>query len=207
MANYEGNSIKNREVKDQKNKLEKVVKGGVKPKKQSEFKKIAGAMINEEVKSIKNHTIYEIIIPTIVDTLSQIVKDAIDLTFHGEVRTSSKSSSTSRSRVGSRPSYASYYDDRRDDRRSRTSSRSERYSYDDLEFDYREDALEVLNSMEDVIEKYGVVTVGDLFDLADVSGNGPSDYNYGWTRLDSADVFKNRDGCWIIKLPRAVPIK
>lgn len=210
MKHYEGNSIKSREaaVKEEKKPVEKVVKGSVKTKKKSEFKKIAGAMINDEVRSIKDHTIYGIIIPTIVDTISQIVKDSIDLTFHGEVRGSNRSSSRggSSNRSASKVSYRDYYDDRRDDRR-RQPDRYERYSYDDLIFDSEGDANDVLNRMDEIIEQYGVVTVADLFDLADVTGNGYTDQNYGWTNLRSAQVVRNRHNEYTLKMPRATSIR
>ena len=61
--------------------------------------------------------------------------------------------------------------------------------------------------MDDIVEQYGVVTVADLFDLAGVSGNGYTDQNYGWTSTNSADIFRDRDGAYRIKLLRPSPIK
>lgn len=208
MKHYEGNSIKSREgaPKEEKKTVEKVVKGVAKTRKQSEFKKIAGAMITDEVKSIKDHTIYQIIIPTIVDTISQIVKDAIDLTFRGEVGASSRSSSRvvgGSSRNVSRVSYNSLYDDRRDNRRV-----SDRYSYDEVTFETRDDAEKVLSCMEDVIDSYGVVTVADFFEFAGITGgNGYTDRNYGWSNLRSAKIERLSANEWLIVTPRASVIR
>ena len=53
MTDYTGNSIKNREGKeDEKKEIKKVVKGKASVKKQSELKKIANNIIVEEAKSI-----------------------------------------------------------------------------------------------------------------------------------------------------------
>lgn len=208
MKHYEGNSIKAREctAKVEKKTVEKVTTGAVKIKKQSEFKKIATSMISEEVRSIKDHTIYQIIIPTIVDTISQIVKDSIDLTFHGEVRGSSKSSrANGGSRNASRVSYNSITDERRDDRHRPASF--ERYSYDDISFETRADAEKVLECLDDMVEQYGMVTVADLFEMSGVTGNGYTDRNYGWSSLRSATIGRVSADEWTIKMPRASVIR
>lgn len=211
MKHYEGNSNKAKDAaakQDEKAPVKKVVKGSVKTKKKSEFKKIAGSIVSEEVSSIKEHAIYSIIIPVIQDTLSQLLKDSVDLLFHGEVRGSSRSSRNG-GRSASKVSYRDYYDDRGrgDSSRRREPQRHERYSYDDLIFDSRTDAEDVLNRMDEILEQYGVVTVADLFDLADVTGNGYPDQNYGWTNLRSASVERNRHNEYTLKMPRATSIR
>ena len=92
MSEYPNNSNRNREEKKEK-KVEKVVtKGAVKTKKQSELKKIAGNIISEEAKSIKDYAIYDVVIPVIKDTITQLIKGSIDMLFYGEVRSSRGSS-------------------------------------------------------------------------------------------------------------------
>lgn len=204
-TNYANNSIKNRgKVDEPKKEINKVVKGKAKQKKKSEFNKIASSIISEECTSIKEYAIYEVVVPVIKDTISQLIKGSIDMLFYGEVRSSNSRSGRSYSNA-SRVSYSSYYDDRRDrrdDRRSIT-----RYSYDDIIFDNRGDAEEVLNRMDEIVEQYGVVTVADLFDLAGITGNGYTDQNYGWTSTRSASVERTRHGEFIIKLQRPTNIR
>ena len=203
MAEYENNSIKN---KENKKTVEKVVKGDVKTKKKSELYKIANSIVAEEAKDVKDYVIYDVLVPVIKDTISDLIKGTIDMLLYGKV------SGRSSSRHGgnySRVSYRDYYDDRRSGRRDddRRNTRALRYSYDDLTFDHREDAEEVLSSMDDIIEQYDVVTVADLFDLAGVSGNGYTDQNYGWTNLSAASVMRTRTNEYIIKLPRPCSIR
>lgn len=209
-SNYSGNSIKNRDNKNQKENrpdVKKVVKGKVKVKKKSEISKIANTMISEEVKSIKEYAIYEVVIPVIKDTITQLVKGSIDMLFYGEVRSSSsrRSSSSGASKV----SYSSYYDDRYDRRDRRPDDRrvAQRYSYDDITFTHREDAKEVLDRMDEIIEQYGVVRVADLFEMAGVTGNGHTDQNYGWTDITSATIERDRYNEYYINLHRPSPIR
>ena len=200
--NEYGNSIKNRE---ENKKVEKVIKGKAKAKKKSESSKIASNIVADEAKSIKDYAIYEVIIPALKDGITQLVKGCIDMMFYGEVR--STSNSIRRSGLNAtRVSYRDYYDDRRYDRRSERRT-AIRQSYDDIIFDSRNDAEEVLDRMDELIEQYGIVTVGDYFDLAGVTGNGYTDHNYGWTSVSSATIERDRQGGYYIKMSRPSPIR
>ena len=202
--NYVNNSLKNRENhQDQKKQVVKVVKGKAKTKKKSELSRIASNIISEEAKSIKEYAIYDVVIPVVKDTITQLIKGSIDMLFYGEVRSSS--SSRRNSSNASRVSYRDYYDDR-NTRRDLTRT-STRYSYDDITFECRQDAEEVLNRMDEIVEQYGVVTVADLFDLAGITGNGYTDQNYGWTSTRSASVERNRHGEFFLKLQRPSSIR
>lgn len=202
--NYVNNSLKNREKQQaQEKQVVKVVKGKAKTKKKSELSRIASNIISEEAKSIKEYAIYDVVIPVVKDTITQLIKGSIDMLFYGEVRSSSSSRRTSSN--ASRVSYRDYYDDR-NTRRDLTRT-STRYSYDDITFECRQDAEEVLNRMDEIVEQYGVVTVADLFDLAGITGNGYTDQNYGWTSTRSASVERNRHGEFILKLQRPSSIR
>ena len=49
------------------------------------------------------------------------------------------------------------------------------------------------------------MTVADLYDLVGLNHNF-TDNKYGWTNLRNAQPVRDRDGYYILKLPRAVPI-
>ena len=55
------------------------------------------------------------------------------------------------------------------------------------------------------MDKYGFVSVGDFYDLADVPNNNYTVEKYGWKDIRGAQVIRARDG-YVIKLPRAIPI-
>lgn len=207
---YANNSLKNREQKEkakvETKTVEKVVKGGVKTKKKSEMSKIAGNIITDDYTSIKDYAIYEVIIPVLKDTVTHLIKGSVDMLFYGEVR-SSRPSGGSRGSNASRISYKDYWDDKRDDKRDDRRANTSRFSYDDILFDTKQDAEDVLDRMDEIVEQYGVVTVADLFDLAGVSGSAYTDQNYGWTSTRSAVVERTRRGDYYIKLPRASSIK
>lgn len=204
MDNFVPNSNKFKE--EQKNKLverkerkpiSKVTKGKVKVKKKSELHKLADTFISEDAAKVKSYVIGDVLIPAIKKAISDIVTNGIDMILYGETGHSKRSSS-------SRISYSKYYDDRRDDRRSSTSASSSRYDYDDVIFETRDEAKEVLERMDELIDLYGVASIADFYDLAGITGNY-TDNKYGWTNLASADVIRVRDG-YTIKLPRVRPL-
>ncbi len=207
MENYTGNSIKSREAeknKPEEKKVEKVVKGNVKVKKKGELYKIASSIVCDEVSSIKEYIIYDVIIPAIRDTISDVIIGSVNMLFHGDAKAGRKGKGTNASRV----SYRSFYDDRRDRRdRDRDDRREVIQSYDDVALESKADAEEVLDRMEEMIDQYGVATVADLFEMVGQSGNGYTDRNYGWTSLRTATIFRDRHGDYRFKLPRACPIK
>lgn len=62
------------------------------------------------------------------------------------------------------------------------------------------EANEVLTQMFDLLERYEVVTVSDLYELLGVSGNF-TDERYGWTDLRGSRVSRARGGGYVLDLP------
>ena len=104
-----------------------------------------------------------------------------------------------------RVSYDRY--SRRNDppRRDIRDQRNNVLDYDDISFESRGDAEKVLRGMDEIMVEYGLVRVADMQDLAGLT----CDYlamDYGWTNINSAQVVRDR-GEYVIKMPRAIPIK
>ena len=195
MAEYKGNSHRSKEQNEVvEKKVEQIAKG--KTKKKSEVKKFADTFIAEDITSVKDYILMEVLLPAAKKAISDIVTNGIDMILYGETRSKSKSRE-------SRVSYTKYYDRDRDyERPTRTRGRYG-YDYDDIILDTRKEAEEVLDRMDDLIDNYGIVSVADLYDLVGVSGNY-TDNKYGWTNLRNADVQRVRDG-YLLKLPKALP--
>ena len=197
MSEYKSNSHRSKETERAERevkKVERVVNGKVKSKKKNKF---ADTFISEDAASVKEYIIFDVLIPAAKNAISDMVTTGIQMMLYGEVRGTSKTK-------GSKVSYSKYYDDRRDrdyDRRSRTRAG---YDYDEIVLESRAEAEEVLNSMDELLERYGLVSVADLYDLVGITGNY-TDNKYGWTNLRHASVQRLRDG-YLLKLPRAIPL-
>ena len=59
--------------------------------------------------------------------------------------------------------------------------------------------------VNDIIDQYGIVSVADLYDLANLDHPPYTMNKYGWTNIAGAKAMRVRDG-YALKLPRAVPI-
>lgn len=182
-------------------RAEKVVQGKVKLKKKTEARKFADVFVAEDARNVKEYLLMEVAIPAIKNTIIDLITNGVTMLFNGETR-----SSSSRKRSGDYVSYRDYSSRDRDRRDRRDTSVRSRFDFDDLVFGSRNDAEATLEQMDDMIDRYGVATVLDLYDSADLSGSAPWTANkYGWTSLRSADIIRVRDG-YIIKLPKAMPI-
>ena len=201
MSTYPGNSHKSKDVKktaptDEK-KIQKRVSKPAKTKKKGELRKIAEEFIVDDVKNIKTYVITDVLIPTIKDTIWDILTNTLDMFLFNGTKDHRKCGKSS-----PKISYRDYYDSKND--RGRNYEIRDRFDYDDLEFDSRGEADAVLTGMLETIDQYGVVSVADMYDMADVTAPYTGN-RYGWTSLRNAEVVRVRNA-YIIKLPKAKPI-
>lgn len=201
MNTYPGNSHKSKDVKktaptDEK-KIQKRVSKPAKTKKKGELRKIAEEFIVDDVKNIKTYVITDVLIPTIKDTIWDILTNTLDMFLFNGTKDHRKHGKSS-----PKISYRDYYDSKND--RGRNYEIRDRFDYDDLEFDSRGEADAVLTGMLETIDQYGVVSVADMYDMADVTAPYTGN-RYGWTSLRNAEVVRVRNA-YIIKLPKAKPI-
>ena len=189
-TNYQSNSNKSKmNITEDKNKVDKIVKGKVKTKKKNS---ILASFINDDLQDIKKYIVEDVLIPTIKKTITDVVKNSIDMFFYGEVSRSNRSNS-------SRISYSSYYD-----REPRTRSRRNSLLIDDIVLESRAEAEEVLDRLDEMIEEFGMASVLNLYDLIGVTAPFTAD-KYGWTDIRNATAVRVRDG-YLLKLPRVMPL-
>ena len=203
MNEYPNNSHKYKEEQkkksEEKREIKKVVQGSAKVKEKSKVSKLANVFISEDANNVKSYVIMDVIIPAAKKLISDIVRDGIDMILYGTSGRSKAGSS------GTKISYRSYYD-KKDDRAPVSSYSSQgRFDLDDVEFESRRDAEAVYDQMREVIGRYGIVTVGDMYEMARL----PQPYTsnkYGWMNIDNSEIVRLRGGGYVIKLPKAAPI-
>lgn len=184
------------EEQNDRKKVQKVITGEVKTKKKSSAALALQhlGVVPDDIEDVKDYIIKEQIVPAAKNLFFDMLQTII---FGGDYKGRS-------GRRSSRTSYESYYDDRRD---RGNSKRGRSFNYDELIFDSRGDAEEVLDQMSDMIHRYPTVSVADLYDAAGVTC--PHTYNYyGWDEEDDINrsrVVRTSNG-YVIKLPRPRPI-
>ena len=184
-GSYPSNSDKSKERKE----ITPVTKARV--KRESTAKKVVGEIIREDAKSVGETVLWDVIIPTVKNLISDTVTRGIEsMLYGGDTRPSRSRSGYSDYSGYSRPK------DRRDRSSERHPSRSARHAEPDrneIIFDTRSDANDVIDRMSDLIDQYGQVSLADLNALIGASSNFIDD-NWGWTDMGSFNVRQVRDG-------------
>lgn len=185
-------------------RVQKVARGPVKTKK-NEVRKFADIFISEDIANVKNYIFMDVLVPAIKKAVYDIVTNGIDMFLYG---------GSGRGKSGSnspKVSYRNYYDQKNNSssnhhRGSENAKSNNGFDYEDIVFSNRGDAELVKQQMRDVIARYGVVTIADMYEMADPNLTAPyTSHKYGWMDVSSAEAMRVRDG-YILKLPRAVPI-
>lgn len=182
---FPSNSNVNKE-KIEKKRLEKVTDGKVLKRKKSLGKKFVETFISEDIGDVKTYIIEEVLIPAAKDT----ILDGMEMLLLGKVRNKNKN--------GRVVNYDRIYSNNKS---QHSNPNKARMNFDDVIFESRAEAEEVLTRMVDAIETFGMVTIADLYDLAGITGTF-QDHKWGWENLSSANVSRVREG-YLLNLPKA----
>lgn len=198
---YPSNSKKNRQEQKlgatEDRKIEKVVSGSVRTKKKGDTNKLVDALISSSVGDVKSSLVGDVLIPIVRGAIADILNNAVDVLFRdgtGRGRSSS-------GRAGYVP-YASY--SRHDDRRP-VARDSDRFDLDEILFETNRDAIAVREQLYEEMDRYGLVTVAGLYDMAGLRHPYTSN-KYGWMGFrNPIDIAHTREG-WVLRLPKPSPI-
>ena len=185
MSDFKPNSNKSKEL------AKKVLKGTV--KKKGEISKLVDIFITKDIDSVKDYVVHDILIPEVKKIIEDIVVNSVGMILHGN-------DSVQRRKPSSDNSYRNYYDKKDRPQKNRSAR-----CYEEATFNTRTEANEVIDRMDELIDRYGFVRVSEFNELAGITGNY-TDTKYGWTDIRNANVIRTREGYYIIKLPRALPI-
>lgn len=199
MKNIKPNSHKAKAMAEKK-EIKPVVSGTARTKKKSGLLSLKNEIIAEDASNVGSYIVKDVLIPAARNIIIDIITDSANMIFGGGT------GNRSGRRSGNSAPYVSYrnYSEPRNRSSENTVSR-QRFDCDDIVFASKQDAEAVLGQMIDIMNNYdGVVTVADLYDLADLTQPYTSN-RYGWTSLRSASTQRVRDG-YILKLPKPMPI-
>lgn len=183
------NSYNSRASEDEK-KVEKVISGTAKTRKRGKAHRFADVFLAEDIKDVKSYIWLDVIVPAIKDGIVDTIQKATEMFFYGKTRSSSRS----------RTSYTSYSSYSKPNGARALQARPV-VNFDDIILETREDAENVRDILEDLLERYGKVTVGDVYDAAGITGNGYTDRYHGWTDLSEMRVTRVREG-YLLEMPR-----
>lgn len=114
--NLPANSHRSKEIEKEENvekkKVEKVVTGKVKTRKKTKASKFTDAFVSENSGGVMEHTVMDILVPAIKNTVLDIVWDGINIMFFGDTKPKGNRGGNNRPN-SSYVSYRSYSDNSR----------------------------------------------------------------------------------------------
>ena len=200
MANLEGNSFASKTKKAEEPRVKQVATTA-RVKKQSELSKFGKNLVSDEAANVKERLITDILIPKVKDLIVGSIKYAADFIFYGGRGTDSYSKSSSGPKT---VSYSSLYTQQYNNYQQQKPKYGV-YDFGDITFDTKAEAEDVLFTLRDALNRYGVASVADYYDTF----RGRHDFTatkYGWRDLSTADVVEVH-GRYAVTLPRAVPLE
>ena len=197
----EKTTLDKKSIKEKK-EIKAVVNGKVTKKKKGIGSKIGAVLFDDNnVGDVKEYVIFDVIVPAVKNAISNAITGGIDMLLFGERRSDSLRSRDSRGYT----SYSSRSTSRSDSSRQGY-KRSSLFELDDILLPTKIDATSVIDSMFNILDEYGVVSVADYYALV----GEPSNYQmnaWGWENLNNVYTQRTRSGEYKIILPKPVNIK
>lgn len=184
---------------------EKKVIAKAKVQKKSAIKEALRTFFVQDIPEIAEHLVVDVAIPAAKNAITDMVTQGIQQLLYGEVdpRRRSTSGYTSYSRSSRDYRGNAYYESRRTERRE--SRQSKPTNVEDLVFDTRGDAVDVIEYVAESIEEYGQVSVADLMSSVGIQPRY-TDERWGWTTTDAFELRQIREG-WLVSADRPEPLK
>lgn len=204
---YPSNSLRSKTAVDQKApeipKLEKQITGNVVQRKKPILKRMSETFLADTIKNSADHIVQDVLIPAAKSMVCDIVgwggfMEQLLFGYSGGGKKYSTGSKTSYS-------YNSIYNKsvgvgRRPDPRTPLSRPQSSSHIQEIILDNKVDAEDILTTMVEHIERFGQVTVADLYSAVGVAGEF-TDNRWGWEDLSGASVKRVREG-YLIVLPK-----
>lgn len=181
---------------------EKKVIAKAKVQKKSAIKEALRTFFAQDLPEIAEHLVIDVAIPAAKNAITDMVTQGIQQLLYGEVdpRRRSTSGYTSYSSASRSDRGRGYYETRRSERHQPKPTNVE-----DLVFDTRGDAVDVIEFIAETIEQYGQVSVADLMSSVGIQPRY-TDERWGWTTTDAFEIRQIREG-WLVSADRPEPLK
>jgi hypothetical protein len=202
--NYGGNSNKQKEAvasePAERVRINKVVDGTAVERKKGISRRIKDHFQGEnDMQSIGSYIFWDVIVPKMRDLAVDAIREGTDRAFYGDSRRSSASSSRGSASSG-RTAYSRIYQSAPEPRSVSQRARGTHDFSQEILIPTLGEAEKVIDTLIEYVDKYGFVSVLDLYDAAGITGGEFTDEKYGWDNLGSARTIRTREG-YLLDLP------
>lgn len=203
-ASYPANSKKSKEEPETVKKVITPLEGVVAVKQKPPLgRRIRAAFTGDDARGIGDYLLFEVALPAIKTTIYDLVTAGANRALFGQG--SGVPGANNR-----RPGVVNYNrisSSIQSGNEPRTLSASDKahHNFDNIILSTRQEAELVLSNLIDVVERYDVAAVSDLYELVNVTGSFADD-KWGWFDLRGADITPVRGG-FVLDLPPTKPIR
>jgi len=187
-------------------KLKRITSGEVRTRKKSVRKQFQDAFIVGDMRTAVEYTLFEVALPTLRDAVVDSLQSGIEKLFNGDGRRRGAGPSPS----GQAPyvNYGGVFGRTAGflatPQRAMSPRGRARHDFREIVLDTRAEAEEVIDQLFEVVERWGEVSVADLYELLGVPADH-TDQKWGWRDIRGATVRRVRDG-YLLDLPNPGPI-
>lgn len=202
---YPGNS-RQEKTKKSPPKLEKVVTNKAIEKPTSVGSRLKSTFSAESTSAVMDYLLFDVVIPNTKSLIMDMLTQGVERKMYGD---GSGGRRNTHSRTA--PGYTAYNrayksnNDRGDiSRRNLSHTAKANHDFGEIVLETRGEAEIVIDTMTERIQDYDVVTVYDLYELVDITGDF-TDNKYGWTDARGFRIKRVRNG-YLLDLPRPIEI-
>lgn len=179
-----------------------VVQGKAVSKDKSLFKKITDTFSMGNIHEARDYVVRDVLVPGLLDILYDGITRGVGRIIYGEkgavVRSKNKSS-------------VDYSGIRRLSDGEVLNRRKESpvvgiYDYNEIELATKADADRLLDSMCEYLDIHDIISVADMYSMANYKSDNYTDNYWGWDSLAGSHVTRSSDG-WTLVLPRVKNLK
>lgn len=192
--------------------IKAVVTSSVSRRKKPLGRRLRETFLGGDAQSVGSFVLIDVVVPAMKDLIVDSAEEMIRRVVFGEdARRPGRRSRSSRGRHDdsffnyggiSRGTSLRREEPRREIRQASRSS----FNFDEVILDRRVEADEVLEQMYNLLEKYELVTVANLYQLVNVEPSY-TDAKWGWDNLQGSGVVRTRNGGYLLDLPEPQPIR
>ena len=186
-------------LQEPKNTDKKVIKGQASIKEKSEFRKFTEGLLADSLNGIKNKIIYDILIPS----GKRMILDTVNTILYGK---SVNTSNGYRRYYGTSADGYTDYNSASTNRNRNANAIGNTVGNIEALLDDMIDVNNVINSMQETIAEYGMVTVNDFYDMIGITNSNWAIANYGWDNIDGWRAVPC-SGRYLLTMPKAYKIQ
>lgn len=212
MQDFPPNSRKAKEAASEPKRVERVTSGEAVRRKRGLGERFKGTFISGDARGAAHYMFAEVIAPAIQDTMIDALQGGVERLIRGETSVRRRSFPGTTSSMGT-ATYKPYNQmsgggptaAARSGSRMLSRTARARHQFDEIIIPSRPDAEEVLERLYDLLSKFGVALVSDLYEMTGIQSSH-TDVKWGWRELRGARVRPLRAGGYLLDLPEPEPI-